>query len=282
MGTKPAPSHACADAHRGRAGVGGWLRDPVLGLLADVLDDFETVRIANQNRVRQLTRTETDADGEERGFGLTLDNPAVARLAGTVAAMEKAEHEAVLNLQRAMRQHPLAAYQKRHKGVGEKQLARLLAAIGDPYWNDLHDRPRTVSELWAFCGFDVRNGQAPRRRRGQVSNWSEDARKRTWVIADKTVMMLRKPCHRPEGSDYAIHTDDCVCGKYRQLYDAARKKYEGSVHPAECVRCGPAGKPAQPGTERSAGHLRAMAIRLVAKEILKDLWIESRDLYIND
>ncbi|ATW60829.1 hypothetical protein SEA_BENTHERDUNTHAT_59 [Gordonia phage BENtherdunthat] len=276
---------------------GGWLRDPVIGVLADVLDDLETVRIANANRVRILTRNEEDSDGENRGFGLTEDHPEVAKLALTVKALGAAEHDAILNLQRALRKHPLAAFQKRHKGLGEKQFARLLAAIGDPYWNDLHDRPRTVSELWAYAGFHVIRtsgsghgsndthhpgaaagsnvhpdghtcrethvqtvvGVAPKRQRGQQSNWSETARKRTWVIASA---MPKFPG-----------------GHYESVYRAAREKYAESVHPTDCVRCGPAGKPALAGSPLSDGHKHARAIRIVAKELLKDIWRESRDLY---
>src|SRR5699024_8750965 len=70
----PAPGQSSRDAQQAIA-RGGWLREPVLGILADVLDDLEKVRIANENRVRQLTRTEDDEDGENRGHGLTLDNP---------------------------------------------------------------------------------------------------------------------------------------------------------------------------------------------------------------
>ena len=238
---------------------GGFLRDPVIGVLADVVDDFEKVRIANTNRVRILTRTEADSDGEERGFGLTEDHPEVKKLILTVKAMEQAEHDAILNLQRALRKHPLAPFQKSQKGVGEKQFARLLAVIGDPYWNDLHDRPRTVSELWAYCGFDVRNGVAPKRMRGQQSNWSEDARKRVWVIASAMPKFAG--------------------GHYEQVYRAAREKYADATHSTECVRCGPSGKPAQPDTDLSDGHKHARAVRIVAKELLKDIWRESRDLY---
>lgn len=276
---------------------GGFLRDPVLGVLAEVVDDLETVRISNANRVRQLTRTATDKDGEERGFGLTVEHPEVAKLMLTVKALEAAEHDAVLNLQRALRKHPLAPFQKRHRGIGEKQLARLLAAIGDPYWNDLHQRPRTVSELWAYCGFHVlrtsgsshtgldtqRNhaaagtqphtgdqpatgaqctgvpGVAPKRQRGQRSNWSETARKRVWVIASA---MPKFPG-----------------GHYESVYRAAREKYSEATHSVECVRCGPSGKPAPAGSPLSDGHKHARAIRITAKEILKDLWISARDLY---
>jgi hypothetical protein len=282
---EPQTDHAC----------GGFLRDPVLGVLADVLDDLEKVRIANANRVRILTRNEADGDGEERGHGLTEQHPQVKALILTVKALEAAEHDAVLNLQRSMRKHPLAAFQKRHKGIGEKQLARLLAVIGDPYFNDLHQRPRTVSELWAYAGFHVIHtssghptfgthpdhaagtqphsrsrttteahnndaaGVAPKRTRGQRSNWSEDARKRVWVIASA---MPKFPG-----------------GQYEQTYRDARIKYAESVHTTPCVRCGPKGKPAPEGSPLSDGHKHARAVRITAKAILRDLWIEARDIH---
>ncbi|WP_280393126.1 hypothetical protein [Nocardia wallacei] len=250
----------------------------MLGVLADAVDDLERVRIANANRVYRLTLTRADKDGEERGFGLTLDHPQVAKLAFIVKALEAAEHDAVLNLQRALRKHPLAGFQKRHKGIGEKQLARLLAVIGDPYWHDLHERPRTVSELWAYAGMHVQlhagghaatgfhgtnaPGVAPKRTRGQKSNWNETARKRVWVIASA---MPKFPG-----------------GKYEAVYRQAREKYAAAVHSVECVRCGPKGKPAPVGSALSDGHKHARAVRLVAKEILKDLWIEARDLYAKE
>ena len=280
-GTKPADSHMRPDNHGGLAvGAqlptpdhrrgdsqmesvrGGFLRDPVLGILADVLDDLEKVRIANENRVRQLTRTEADSDGEERGFGLTLDNPMVKKLVTSVESLAQAEKDATANLQKAMKAHPLGPWVKSQAGVGEKQAARLLATIGDPFWNDLHDRPRTVTELWAFCGYAVHDGHAQARRRGERSNWSADAKMRTYLIA---VSCVKQSAEK---------------SKYRRVYDEGRAKYADAVHPHDCKRCGPAGKPALAGSPLSAGHQHNRAIRLISKELLKDLWIASRDLYL--
>lgn len=257
----PTPDQRRDDNH-GPIVRGGWLRDPVLGILADVLDDLETVRIANENRVRQLTRTEADSDGEERGFGLTLDNPMVKKLVTSVEALAQAEKDATANLQKAMKAHPLGPWVKSQAGVGEKQAARLLATIGDPFWNDLHDRPRTVSELWAFCGYAVHDGHAQARRRGERSNWSADAKMRTYLIA---VSCVKQSAEK---------------SKYRRVYDEGRAKYADAVHPHDCKRCGPAGKPALAGSPLSAGHQHNRAIRLISKELLKDLWIASRDLYL--
>jgi len=162
----------------------GSLLDPALCLAADVLDDIERVRTANENRLRQLTRTAVDSDGEERGFGLDESHPDVARLAAMVATLVAVEHDAVLELQRKLRKHPLGAWVKTTKGVGEKQGARLLAAIGDPYWNSAKDAPRTVSALWAYCGLHVlpaghlsRDDQCPSAGRAQLlgSHLSSDS-----------------------------------------------------------------------------------------------------------
>ncbi len=253
------------------------LADPLLALAADVLDDLEKVRVANENRLRQLTRSVADSDGQERGFGLDESHPDVARLAALVDMLAAAEHQAELNLARLLRAHPLGPWVAAQKGIGAKQGARLLAAIGDPYWNDLHGRPRTVSELWAFCGYHVIRtpasgqmphgtgdtqstsaGVAPRRQRGQQSNWSETARKRAWLVA---VSCMK------------------ATGPYRAVYDATRARYAEAIHAGPCIRCGPAGKPAPAGSALSDGHKHARALRAVAKEVLRDLWRESRALH---
>lgn len=282
----------------GVAARGPILDDAFLGIAAEMLDDIEHVRCANENRLRTLTRPhdQPDKDGRERGHGLSINHPGVVRVAALVASMKCdsdllkelgwqrppkqrgqdccLEHASIKNLEKHVRDHPLWPWASAIKGLGAKQFARLLASIGDPYWNDLHDRPRTVRELRAYAGLHVWDhpgdkcadggksssvvGVAPKRQRGQKSNWNEDARKRTWLIATSLLKY------------------DSV---YRDVYDQARIKYADTVHPTVCVRCGPAGKPAQPGSPRSAGHQHAMAIRLMMVALLKDLWREARRLH---
>lgn len=289
------------------------LHAPMLRFQAEILDDLESIRTANQNRLRQLTRSTEDSDGEVRGFGMTEEDPAVAQMAALVASLEKLEHEAVLDLQRAVRKHPMGPWLKAQRGIGEKQGARLLAAIGDPYWNDLHERPRTVSELWAYCGYHtlpsghrgndtqlsvaagatlpagqsglatqgdtasgitLPSGQgtgdtqlntaggvyhvAARRAKGQRANWSATAKMRAYLIAESVVKSG---------------------GPWREVYDKRKTATEGRLHRVPCVRCGPSGKPALPGSPWSAGHRHADALRITAKEILKGMWQEARRLH---
>lgn len=60
--------------------------------------------------------------------------------------------------------------------------------------------------------------------------------------------------------------------KYRAVYEMARDRYVARTHASSCVRCGPSGHPADEGTPWSAAHQHAAALRLVGKEVLRDLW----------
>lgn len=272
------------------------LADPTLALAADVLDDLERVKIANQNRLRQLTRDTEDSDGEHRGFGLDESHPDVARLAALVGMLEKAEHDAVLNLQRAMRKHPLGPWVKAQKGVGEKQAARLLATIGDPCVNGSTGEYRTVSQLWAYCGLHVifpagqcgtgahlaraggdaspaggdpglssgddqtrSAGVAARRQKGQKANWSTLAKTRSWLIVQACMKQLDPDCKTDTG--IAEHVADCACSPYRVVIDK-RREHTATTHP-----------------EWTPAHSLNDAMRIASKRLLRDLWREARRLH---
>lgn len=237
----------------------GNLFDGYLALLSDTLDDLEGLRIATENRLRMLTRTETDSDGELRGLGMDLRSPEVATASALLDGIKALEHQAELDLKRQFRKHPLHPFVKAQIGLGEKQSARLLAVLGDPYWNDLHGRPRTVSELWAYAGYAVADGRAQRRQKGSRSNWSGLAKSRAFLIAQSCIKKSNSP--------------------YRAVYDEARAQYADAVHPHDCVRCGPSGKPALAGSPLSLGHQHQRALRRVSKTVLQDLWLAARDIH---
>ena len=234
--------------------VGGLDPDIRLLITADALDDLEKARVACENRVRALV----DAKG------LPDDCPEAEAMRALAGGIGQLEHQATLELQRAMRAHPLGDWVARTVGVGEKQAGRLLAAIGDPA-----ERPHWKM-LWAYCGYHVWNdtahmpadnqttygGVAPHRRRGTQANWNPSARMRTYLVAESCIKQRRSP--------------------YRVVYDGARAKYADAVHTRDCVRCGPTGSPAPSGSALSDGHKHARALRLVAKQILKDMWTEAR------
>lgn len=234
--------------------------EPLLFVHATAHGDLEQQRMASESRLRVLTATEPDADGIMRGFGLDVTHPDVARLAGITEALRQLEHSAELGLRRSLRRGAIHPWVKSQIGLGEKQVARLLAATGDPYWHLAEDRPRTVSELWAYSGLhvitthqtsnpgqgncdtqEVAAGVAAKRRRGVQSNWSTDAKMRAYLCATSCIKHVRSP--------------------YRAVYDRRRARTATS-HP-----------------EWTLGHSHNDALRITSKAILRDLWREARRLH---
>jgi hypothetical protein len=237
--------------------VNQTLLDPALCMAADVLDDLERVRMANENRVRQMTRSTEDKDGETRGFGYEPSHPDVAKLAEIVLNLKRLEHEATLELQRRLRKHPLGGWVKATKGVGEKQGARLLAAIGDPYINSAKDAPRTVSALWAYCGLHVLRdtdqslddtqgaavGVAAKRRKGERANWSTKAKMRAHLVAQKCTETLGPECkasRNPAGPVWAIpgHLDKNCRGGHETTDPQGTDAVPAQDPQAQADQCG--------------------------------------------
>lgn len=251
---------------------GVLIADPILAFLADILDDLEQSRQDNANRLRIFTTPadQPDKDGIARGrgklgitFGMREDEDAVAMLRETIATLHAQEKRVVKTLERMIAANPLSEWIASQTGIGPKGIGRLLAAIGDPAWNRLHDRPRTVSELWAYCGLHVVDGVAPQRSKGQRANWSDTAKMRAYLIAESAYRNRQSP--------------------YRTVYDSGRERYAEAVHVEPCKPCGKgkgkANVPAPAGSPLSDGHQHARALRLVAKAVLRDLWRESRRLH---
>lgn len=219
------------------------LEDAFLLVYADALNGLESLRIATSNRARAL---------KEKGLDET---PESERLDVLVSKLKVLEDDATSLLARTMRSHPLGKWIKGQAGLGDKQVARLLAAIGDPYIDPRKNEPRTVSQLWAYCGYHVERhpgqtmsdtqlasaGVAARRRRGQRCNWNTTAKTRAYLVATSCIKWRQSP--------------------YRPVYDQ-RRLHTAETHP-----------------EWTAGHSHNDALRITAKAILKDLWRESRQLH---
>lgn len=163
-------------------------------------------------------------------------------------------------------------WQSRARGVGEHLLARLLGVIGHPVHTTQHkwvgegdDRElvvvrefdRRVSDLWSYCG----HGDPERKRRKGMS--AEDAaacgrpeaKMLTHLIAEGTVKAgVRKHDDAPTewtwDSRYGI-------SKYGELYQERRiETYKNR--------------------DWTPGHCQNDALRIVGKEVLKDLWLAAQ------
>jgi hypothetical protein len=237
----------------------GWLE---LRTFAELYEDTQRTRIASVNRVRATGRPEM--------------------FAKHIEAMERTEHECSLMLARCYRRVVPAAirqWQQDTPGIGEALLARLLGHLGHPvlamphHWQGkgtdrqlVADVPceRTVSQLWQYCG----HGDPARRIAKGMS--AEDLA----AIGSPRLKML---VHlNAEACMKCVGTTRSRRSPYRDVYEARRLVTADRVHAAPCVRCGPSGRPAAEGSPWSAAHQHADALRIVGKEILRDLWRVSR------
>ena len=96
-------------------------------------------------------------------------------------------------------------------------------------------------------------GVAPRHRKGQRSNWNSQAQSRARVIADQCILTV----------DY--DRIDCLGRHQKQTASPYRAPYE--AYKARLTATRP---------ELSAGHVDNMARRYLAKQILKDLFLEAK------
>ena len=212
-----------------------------LDLAAAALDDIESLRKATNLRIKAKERD---------GLG---DLPEVHASRLMLEMLEKVEHQAILDLQRSMRRHPLGQWVKRTVGVGEKQGARLIAAIGDIDWNHAEDRPRRgPAELWAYCGY----APGQKRRKGVVSNWNADAKMRAHLIAEAAI---KSGIRKNDGCDDASGYDAAgriAITTYGATYLTARTSWQDH--------------------DTSDMHKHNHALRLVAKAVLRDMFAEAR------
>lgn len=238
------------------------IADPMLFTLAQTLQDYETLRIAEEHRLRIFSTPSDvpDEDGVCRGFGYAEDSDEVQVIKGLIDPLKDLEHRTVLSLQKRMRVNPIWPYFKDVKGVGEKTLARLMACIGDPYLRPLDDgsyEPRTVSQLWAYCGMHTmpnKDGEiiAAKRMKGVQANWNMEAKTRLFLLSQG---LLRQGIRKDkDGNQFAVTP-------YGQLY-LDRRAHTAVTHP-----------------EWNPGHGLNDALRIMGKELLKQLWRAAREIH---
>lgn len=236
--------------------------DPMLFTLAQTLQDYETLRIAEEHRLRifSMPSDVPDEDGVCRGFGYAEDSNEVQIVKGLIDPLKELEHRTVLSLQKRMRVNPIWPYFKDVKGVGEKTLARLMACIGDPYLRPLDDGsyvPRTVGQLWAYCGMHTmrnKDGEivAAKRMKGVQANWNTEAKTRLFLLSQN---LLRQGIRKDkDGNQFAVT-------EYGQLY-LDRRAHTAVTRP-----------------EWNPGHGLNDALRIMGKELLKQLWQAAREIH---
>ena len=135
-------------------------------------------------------------------------------------------------------------YMKDIKGLGVASSGELISIIKDI------ERFSTVSKLWAYFGLDVRNGKAPKRKKGELANWSQRGRSLVLndIVSNGFKMCGAATSKRPEPFEW------------RSIYDEFKKQ---EIEKNE----------SRPEEEKlSKGHMDNRAIRKTGKEFLKRLY----------
>lgn len=231
-----------------------------LNFYSALLDGAERTRIDAGNRIGAYERA-----------GITPDGAMVAIFQHALAI----EGVVGKQLDRTLRGHPLHGFckQEHMHGVGVRQLARLLATIGDPLIRPAvidretkeiiaPERPRRgPDELKQYCGHG--DPERSQRRKGHRVEYNPAAKMRLRMVADRA---QQSGVRKLDGCDDTQHYDlehRHAVSHLGQVYLDARAAWVDH----ECERCkGPCSK----------AHQDNHALRIVGKEILKDLWRYAR------
>jgi len=218
---------------------------------AEALNDIESVRMAQDNRIRSLL-AETGSDV------VPVEYQAIR------AHLDDTEKGLIKALEKAMKRHPLGSFVASTPGVGFKQAARFLAAVDDPCWNGAEGRMRRDhSELWKYLG--LAPGQ--RKKRGERAAWNHEGKMRSFLIAESCIKVT---------GNHRGGIGNAKRSPYRDVYETSKARLDDAVHNELCVRCGPSGKPALAGSLLSDGHKHARALRKVQKAFIKDVFNERK------
>ena len=138
------------------------------------------------------------------------------------------------------------------KGIGDILSANLIKEFGDCSKYD------TVSKLWAHSGNGVVDGVAPKRKKGENLSFSPRLRTLTWKLSD-SLMKQNK-------------------GVYRDVYNKEKDR-QLSITYVTGVLEDKYGKPYKNGdTAISLGHAHNRALRKMRKIFLDHYWCASREL----
>lgn len=193
-----------------------------LTILARTWDRIQRERIATGNAITAYVN-------------LRYDVPHVREVH---ARLEQLEKQTMKAMEGMLWEEPIYnLYLSRIKGIGPSIGAALISEIGDP------GRFPTVSSLWAYCGLHVKDGEAPKKRRGQKANWNQKLKMfLAGRLADSFIKL--RPQHMG-----------------RKLYDRYKAFYTG-----------------RDGESLSKGHVNNRARRKLVKVFVSCLWAAWREI----
>lgn len=264
---------------------------------ADIVGDLEQARIAAAGRLRALVAP------PPWGKGINSALPEVVVAEAGLAETKALEATMTARLRKAMAAHPLGPWVNATVGLGEKSMARWLAAVGDLAARE------TPAQVWAYCGLYVLHPDQGGQRtsdahsgiallgnvEGEGQNRSDlhaahalayeagNAGDHCYVdvhtsgvpgIAPRRTRGVKANWSTDAKTRLYVVAEGCVKARtspYRPVYDAARERYADAVHAYPCAQC-----KAAAGEPLKDGHKHARAMRALMKRIALEAWREAR------
>lgn len=153
--------------------------------LTDVYMQVQKLRVANNNRV-QAAKT---------GMDDNYPDPFVASL---VERLEELEHDMYRQMGKAMKEHPTWHWLAQVKGIGPTLGTKIVGLIGDISKFD------TISKLWSFAGYGLKDGKAQRPQKGQKLPYNRRLKTALYLAGDSFIKS-RSP--------------------FRKIYDTSKQRY---------------------------------------------------------
>jgi hypothetical protein len=138
------------------------------------------------------------------------------------------------------------------RGVAELSSANLMRYLGDCSKFD------NISKLWAYCGYSVVEGKAPKRKKGETINFNAKLRSILWNISNN----LMKLNH----------------GYYRTLYNTEKEKHLNRVYPTGELKGKYGAVYKEEDIHISKLHAHNRALRKIIKHFLSHYWESSREI----
>lgn len=209
--------------------------ESTLKILVRTFYDLQALRINLGGRI--------SSTGKEKE---TLADHVKSRLTSYKDELSQIETEVLKDITSELKAYPIwTDYLFKVKGVGPTMAGVIVSEIDDIL------RFATVSRLWAYCGYAVKDGQAQRRRRGEKSNWNSFLKSKLFILAESFLKSNNL--------------------KYRKLYDDYKHRIQNRQCPLDAKRHGGEDKIDEFGC--TDGHRHAMSLRYMIKMFLLDLYL---------
>ncbi len=251
-------------------------------IITEGYDDFQRIRIASANRIRDIIRKRSEGIGfstveikkETKEYKKKYSDKILferLELAYAQKKISKAEYKYLMRCKdimeesmdlenkykRAMldfvsQEDIYQDFLKKVRGIGPVLSAKIIKTLGDC------SNFETVSKLWAYCGLHVVDGKAPKRKKGERISFNPKLRSLIWNIS----MSLLK-------QNKAF---------YRKTYDCEKEKQYNKQYP-NGILFKNYGKPyKETDVKLSKGHIHNRALRKMGKIFLDHYWHCTREL----